>query len=82
MMLYVYKSRELDVTHPRVLTEVTNVVAKPLSVPEKPWLSGEVPGDWKQGNITPIFEKRRKEELLAGGLYLGKLWIRSSWKRC
>ena len=25
-------------------------------------LSGEVPGDWKKGNIAPIFKKGRKED--------------------
>lgn len=30
---------------------------------EKLWLSGEDLCDWIKGNITPIFQKERKEDL-------------------
>ncbi|KFQ67591.1 hypothetical protein N335_02060, partial [Phaethon lepturus] len=61
--LNVHKSMEPDEMNPRVLRELADVVAKPLSmIFEKSWQSGEVPGDWKKGKHCTHFKKGSKDD--------------------
>ncbi|KAK4827418.1 hypothetical protein QYF61_017848 [Mycteria americana] len=61
--LDMYKSMGPDGIHPRILRELAEVLAKPLSILyEQSWLTGEVLVDWRLANVMPIYKKSRKED--------------------
>ncbi|KAK4824902.1 hypothetical protein QYF61_021417 [Mycteria americana] len=52
-----------DMSLLKVYRELADVVHKPFSmIFGRSWQSGEVPGDWKKGNIAPTFKKGRKDD--------------------
>ncbi|PKU29730.1 rna-directed dna polymerase from mobile element jockey-like [Limosa lapponica baueri] len=51
-----------DGMHLRVLRELADVIVKPLSIIfERSQRTGEVPEDWREANVTPVFKKGKKE---------------------
>jgi len=58
-----HKSMGPDGIHPRVLRELAEELAKPLSIIcQQSCPTGEVPDDWRIGNVTPIYKKGQKED--------------------
>ncbi|KFW77280.1 RNA-directed DNA polymerase from mobile element jockey, partial [Manacus vitellinus] len=58
-----HKSMGPDGIHPRVIRELAEDLAKPLSIIyQQSWLTGEVPDDWKLANIMPIHKKDCKKD--------------------
>ncbi|RMC07425.1 hypothetical protein DUI87_16893 [Hirundo rustica rustica] len=61
--LDIHKSMGPDGVHPRVMTELADELAKPLSIIyQQSWLTSEVPDDWKLGNVMPIHKKGGRED--------------------
>ncbi|RMC20752.1 hypothetical protein DUI87_01604 [Hirundo rustica rustica] len=58
-----HKSMGPDGIHSRVMRELADELAKPLSIIyQQSWLTGEVPDDWKLANVTPIHRKGGRED--------------------
>ena len=61
--LDVHKSMGPDGIHPRLMGELADELAKPLSIIyQQSWPTGEAPDDWKLANVTPIHKKGGKED--------------------
>ncbi|KFZ47660.1 hypothetical protein N321_04245, partial [Antrostomus carolinensis] len=61
--LDIHRAMGPDGVHPRVLRELAEVLAKPLSIIyQQSWLTGEVPLDWRLANLTLIYKKGRRED--------------------
>ncbi|KFV81059.1 hypothetical protein N308_12220, partial [Struthio camelus australis] len=61
--LDIHKSIGPPGMQPRVLRELADAIARPLSILlERSWRSGEVPEAWKKASVTPVFQKGQKEE--------------------
>ncbi|KFP65327.1 hypothetical protein N322_00874, partial [Cariama cristata] len=58
------KSMGLGGIHSRILKELADELAKPISIIyQQSWLTGEVPDDWRLANVTPFYKMGRKEDL-------------------
>ncbi|PKU43589.1 rna-directed dna polymerase from mobile element jockey-like [Limosa lapponica baueri] len=52
-----------DGIHPRVLRELAEVLAEPLSIIyQQSWQTGVVPADWRLANVMPIHKKGQKDD--------------------
>ena len=57
------KSPGPDGIHPRILRELSDVLARPLFlIFTNSILTGNVPPDWRLGNVVPIFKMGPKTE--------------------
>jgi len=53
----------LDEIHPRVLRELAEELAKPLSIIcQQSWLTRKVPNDWRIASVTRIYRNGKKED--------------------
>ena len=63
LQLDCHESMAPDEIHPRVLRELAEVIAEPLSIIYQcSLLTGEIPEDWRLANVTPIYKKGCRED--------------------
>ncbi|KAF4792131.1 hypothetical protein TURU_123686 [Turdus rufiventris] len=63
--LHVHRSVGPDGIHPRVMRELADELAKPLSIIyQQSWDTSKVPDDWELANVTPIHKKGRERRIL------------------
>ena len=63
LQLDCHKSMGPDEIHPRVLRELAEVIAEPLSIIYQcSLLTGEVPEVWRLASVTPIYKKGCRED--------------------
>ncbi|PKU44717.1 rna-directed dna polymerase from mobile element jockey-like [Limosa lapponica baueri] len=61
--LDIHKFMGPDGIPPRVLRELAEVIAGPLSIIfERFWREGEVPEAWRKASVIPVFKKGKKED--------------------
>ena len=59
--LYCNKSRGPDEIHPRLLKELSLLIAEPLAkLFQNSFVQSVVPNDWREANITTLFKKGSK----------------------
>jgi len=58
-----HKSMGPDGMHPRVMREVADIIAEPLSnIFKRSWRTGKVPEDSRISNVTSVIKKDKKED--------------------
>ena len=63
--LKIDKSPGLDGIHPKLLYELKDFIIKPLGVIFRASIDrGEIPTDWKDASVTPLFKKGKKSDPL------------------
>ncbi|KAF4792688.1 hypothetical protein TURU_119135 [Turdus rufiventris] len=72
-------SKGSDGIHPRLMRELADELAKPLSIIyQQSWHTGEVPDDWKLADVTPVHKKGEKEDPRIGQV---KNWLDGQTQR-